>query len=431
MDSQLSFEIVFRAPLGEMYSDVAYLSFIRAPLLKNCSYVIMRINLTPILIQQMINDLNNNIFEDYKLEIYSIDQGVKNKPVTIIFNKLFKVLYVKPLEPLKFDKSVYPCYLVLSNPFFHYMSTANTYNTILESKTAFEAIEDFESFIKDTHGHIFKVRHIGTNAELNTYKYEQLLIKAKNDLSVPTYVINTFKPFNSFNFYFFDDFYIGDDSDNQITCHYINIFDRFNLRNFNTSVYGDIAATSTKLATYPISDQFLNLDKEDQTITVLNREVKYNTKKSFRSNIPKHSSSSRINETEIVKDRVVKIGEYIDPIQKNSFGKSSQHANIYSPDDPDAAIKRFDKFKEFFLKKIDTIQIYETTNCIPDWCQFGRLYNLDSDDSMAFIYTPINIVNIFVRNNIKEHYCTHVVRYSMLKFIDEDVDSSFWKNRSS
>jgi hypothetical protein len=429
MESQLNFEIVFRAPLGEIYSDISYLSFIRTPLLKNCSYVIMRINLTPILIQQIINDLNNNIFEDFKIEIYSINETNKN-PSVIVFNKLFKVLYAKCLEPLKFDKSLYPCYLILSNPFFHYMSTANTFNNILESKTGYDAIKDFETSIQKTHGKIFKSRHIGTNSEINSYIYEQILVKTKNDLDVPTYIINTYKPFNSFNFYFFDDFYITDDSDTEIACHYINIHNTNNLKNFDVSEYADITVSSTKLHAIPISDQFLKLDKEDQTITILNREAKYNTQKSFKSKLPKHSSISKLNETAIIENRNMQVGEYISPIQKTSTSTPSQHVNIYAPDDSDSAILRFNKFKDFFLKKIDSIQIYETTNCLPDWCQFGRVYNLDKDDPSSFVYTPMNIVNMFVRNNLKEHYCSHVVRYSMLKFINEDVDYSFWKTRS-
>lgn len=429
MESQLNFEIVFRAPLGEIYSDVSYLSFIRTPLLKNCSYTIMRINLTPILIQQMINDLNNNIFEDYKIEIYSIDDD--KKPSIIVFNKLFKVLYVKCLEPLKFDKTSYPCYVILCNPFFHYMTTANTFNNILESKTGYDAIKDFETSIKQNHGDIFKSRHIGTKSEINPYIYEQMLIKTKSDLDVPNYIINTYKPFNSFNFYFFDDFYITEDSDTEIACHYINIHNIKNLKNFDISTQSDITIASTKLYAIPISDQFLKLDKEDQTITILNREAKYNTKKSFKSKLPKHSSPSKLNDTKIVEGRNMMVGEYVDPIQKSSSSKSSQHTNIYAPDDSESAILRFNKFKDFFLKKIDAIQIYETTNCLPDWCQFGRVYNLDENDPTEFIYTPINIVNIFVRNNLKEHYCSHVVRYSMLKFISENVDHSFWKTRSA
>lgn len=430
METQLNFEIIFRAPLGEMYTDITYLSFIRTPLLKNCSYAIMRINLTPVLIQQMINDLNNNIFADYQIEIYSIDDASNIKPVTVIFNKLFKVLYVKPLEPLKFDKALYPCYLVLSNPFFHYMSTTNAYNCILENKTAYNSIQSFEDFIKNTYGDIFKIRHIGTKTNVNKYKYDQLLIKAKNDLNVPTYLINTFKPFNSFNFYFFDDFHIDNESDNEITCHYINVVGKDNLNQFDITSYADIAATSTKLDIYPMSDQFLNLDKVDQTITILNRDSKYNTKKSIKSNIPKHTSSGKINDVEIVKDRVIKVGEYVNPIQKKSFNNSSQHVNIYSPDDSNNAMDRFNKFKDFFLNKLDSIQFYETTSCLPDWCQFGRSYNLDSEDPTSYIYTPISIVNMFVRNNIKEHYCTHIVRYSMLKFINETVKSSFWNSDS-
>jgi hypothetical protein len=56
---------------------------------------------------------------------------------------------------------------------------------------------------------------------------------------------------------------------------------------------------------------------------------------------------------------------------------------------------------------------------------------MDLEDSTSFLYTPINIVNIFARANMKEHYCSHLVRYSMLKFIEEDVSASYWKGVST
>ena len=427
MDSQLKYEVILRAPLGEMYNDILYLCFIRAPLVKHSSYSILRISLPPILVQQMVNDLSNNIYQDFSIEIYSIDESDENKPFKTLFNKLFKVLFVKPLEPVKFDKQTLQCYVVLANPFIHYMSTANTYNTILEGMTGYEAIQQFEDFIKETHGDIFKFNHIATKSEVNDYKYEQLLIKAPNDLSVPLYIINTFKPFNSFNLYFFDDFYLSDDSDKELVCHYLNFFDPNQIQTFDVSQWADISATTKKLSQLPITDQHLNLDKIDQTFTITNREIKYNTQKSTKSQIIKHSQSTNVMDEQLVKDRSVKTGKFIAPIQRNNVRQSSQHANIYSPDEPERALYRFDFLKEYYMKKLDIIQVYETTNCLPDWCQFGKRYNMDQEEVGLFLYTPINIVNMFVRANIKENYCTHLVRYSMLKFIDDsDVDFSYW-----
>ncbi len=423
MSTQLKFEVVLRAPLGEMYNDVINLCFVRAPLLKLSSFAVLQINLTPILIQQMINDLSNNIYQDFKLEIYTIDER-SSKPVTLLFSKLFKILFAKPLEPLTFDKQAYACKLILSNPFIHYMSTTNTYNTILENKTGYEAIQDFESFLTKTHGNLFKFRHIGINEQLNKFKYEQLLIKSVNDLNVPSYIINTYKPFNSFNCYFFDDFYIADDSDNEITCHYLNIFNKDQLTQFDILEKGqDIVFSTKKLAQQPISDQFLNLDKIDQTVTVTNREMLYHTKKSIKSKIIKHQSSSVLSET-VTGGRETQIADSTNPIQRNDLNQSTQHVNIYSPDDIQATVDRFTNLKEFFMTKIDCFQIFETNHCMPDWCQFGLLYDMDSSDQEQnlFVYTPLSIVNVFYRTNEKEHYCAHMVRSNMLKFIDGDIE---------
>jgi hypothetical protein len=315
----------------------------------------------------------------------------------------------------------------MANPFFHYMSSTNTYNKILEGKTAYDAVKDFEEFIKGSHGDIFKFRHIGTSSEVNDYKYEQMLIKTPNDLCVPVYLINTFKPFNSFNFYFFDDFHISDDSEKEISCHYLNIFDKQQFKTFDIKLFGDINGSTKKLKVSTVSDQGLNLDKNKHTVTITNREIRYKTTKSFESDLPKHSTGGSLNNEQLIADRNVKIGQYSSPIERNRFNQSSQHINIYAPDTEENAVYRFDNFKEFFMKKLDSIQIYETNNCLPDWCQFGHIYNMDLEDSTSFLHTPINIVNIFTRVNIKENFCSHLVRYSMLKFIDEDVSASYWR----
>src|SRR6056297_1919933 len=112
MDKQLKFEIIFRAPLGEIYADVIHLAFVRSPLVKNASFVMLKINLPPVVIQQMYNDLSNNIYQDTNIEIYNINEQ-NNKPVTLIFSKLFKILHISTSEPLSFTKQTYQCELVL------------------------------------------------------------------------------------------------------------------------------------------------------------------------------------------------------------------------------------------------------------------------------------------------------------------------------
>jgi hypothetical protein len=154
----------------------------------------------------------------------------------------------------------------------------------------------------------------------------------------------------------------------------------------------------------------------------------YSTQKSFKSSLPKHPQKVTTKNQELVKDRFIKTGEFIDPIQASKNSQSSQHANLYSPDDPTNALYRFELLKKFFMTKLDYIQVYETSNCLPDWCQFGKRYNMDIEDSSSYIFTPINIVNIFTRTSLKEKYCKHLARYSMLKFIiGEEPDYSFWK----
>ena len=426
MNIQLKYDIVFRAPLGEINSDVQFLAFIRAPLVKLSSFVLLKINLSPIFTQEIINDLSNNIFADYNLEIYSVDESDNNKPVEKLFNKSYKIMSIEPTEPILFNKQNISSYIVLVNPFVHYMSTTNTYNVILENRTAYDAIKDYEDFIKKQYGDIFYFNHVSSNFGLNKFKYEQILIKTNSDLSVPLYLINTYKPFDSFNFYFFDDFNLDENSESEITCHYINLFDKDRIRKFDINRYSDIAGTTKKLGTFPLSDQALSLDKLDQTFTILNKEILYDTIKVTKSSVPKKGSKPQTSTSEIIEDRSIKVGDFINPTQIQKVGKSSQHANLYAPDSHKNAINRFDKFKEFFMKQIDYIQVFETTDCLPDWCKFGRIYNMGNIQETEYQYTPLCIFNIFVRTNAKESYCKHLMRYSMLKYINEDVKFSYF-----
>jgi hypothetical protein len=426
MNIQLKYDIVFRTPFGEVNSDIQFLTFVRAPLVKLSSFAILKINLSPTLIQQMINDLTNNIFVDYSLEIYTVDEARDDIPVEKLFNKTFKVVNVESTEPIIFDKQSISCYLVLVNPFIHYMSTTNTFNVILENITAFDAIKEFEKFIKDQYGNIFNFNSIASSYGLNKFKYEQILVKTNSDLSVPVHLINTYKPFDSFNFYFFDDFYLDEDNESEITCHHINLFDKDRLRKIDVTQFIDVMGTTKKLDVHPLSDQKLSLDKLDQTFTVLNREMLYSTTKQTQSKIPKRGSAAESKTATITDNRIIKVGNFVAPSQIQTIDKSSQHANIYSPDSVDNAINRFEIFRDFFMKHIEHIQTFESTECLPDWCKFGHLYNMGNLEETEYQYTPLCIFNMFVRINIKETYCQHMSRYSMLKYLDEDAEYSYF-----
>lgn len=427
MNIQLKYDIVFRTPTGDINSDIQFLTFVRAPLVKHSSFAILKINIPTILTQQMINDLTNNIFDDYSLEIYTVDESRDDKKVEKLFNKTYKVMFVETTEPILFDKQNMTVYIVLMNPFIHYMSTTNTYNIILNNVTGYEAIQEYEEFIKKQYGNIFHFNHVVSNYSLNKFKYEQILVKTNSDLSVPVHLINTYKPFDSFNFYFFDDFNIDEDNDSEITCHYINLFDKDRIRKLDVSKYTDVLGTTKKLETFPLSDQNLDLDKIDQTFTILNREMLYQTQKNTNSNVPKRGSKTEVKNSKIIEQREVKVGNFVSPIQIKRVSKSSQHANIYSPDSPKQAMYRFQLFREFFMKHIEHIQVFESTECLPDWCKFGRLYNMGTIDETTYQYTPLCIFNIFVRINIKESFCKHLARYSMLKYLNEDIDYSYFK----
>jgi len=232
-DYEIGFE---NTETKEYYYDILQCAFFRTPLIKQASYTILKINLPPLLIQYILNDINNNNHYNklkFNLVIYLVDREKRYKRVKKVYYKNFVVINLELLENFLPNKDRLSCRLLLVNPVLHYMNNTNTFNKIFENITAYEAIEKYESFLKQTYGDTFYINHISPDVNKSTFKYEQMLIKIKNDMNVPTEIINTYKPFHTFNYYFFDDFYISDECDKDISCTFLNLYDRTKLRQFD------------------------------------------------------------------------------------------------------------------------------------------------------------------------------------------------------
>ena len=406
----------------EYYHDVLFCAFIRTPIYKQASYCVLQINLTPIVYKLIQDDINSNKNTKFNLVLYLIDRKKDYQRIKQIFYKNYMVLSIRAEESVTLDKKRIVCRLLLVDPILYYMETTNTYNRILNNVTAYQALQDFEKFIKSTYGDTFHFNHVGCNNLVNNYIYEQILIKIKNDLNVPTHIIQTYKPFHSFNYYFFDDFNLSEKNDKNIDCIYLNLTDKNQLETFDVVEGGDILQGLKRVKNSKISDTNFQVFQDNSSINFNEYRMIYQNVKSIQSEVPKQTTV-KVDQTQLdfskTKDRTIKIPKSTSIMtakNKNKIPQSSQFNTIYAPDNVSNAKIRFDTAKKMFEDTFEMFVQFEANNTLPDWLQFGLLYNLEVDDPTNFCYTPFSIINIFQRKIMKENYLNHIVKFNCLKF---------------
>ena len=404
----------------EYYHDVSYCSFLRTPIFKQATYCILQINLPPILLHQIRNDISDTNHPKFNLTIYLVDRQNDYNRIKQIFYKNYLVLNIKATERETADKKRIQCKLILVNPILYYMNNNNTYNIILKNKTAYQAIQDYEQFIKKIYGNTFYSNHIIDQNNINNYIYEQILIRTINDLNVPTELINVYKPFHSFNYYFFDDFNLSSKCDKDISCTYLNLFNKDVLTKFDINEFAEICQNLKMIKTVQLNDNNYELTKNSESFNFNHQEIVYESDKSVSSSVPKQDTQTS-EETELVektdrKINLVKSSNLNIGKNENPISQSSQQTIIYSPDSIENSKLRYKKAKELLNKKFENLSLFESINSYPDWLQFGKLYNFELDDQASFYYTPFSIINIFQRKVEKEHYLNHIIKFSCLKF---------------
>ena len=101
-------------------------------------------------------------------------------------------------------------------------------------------------------------------------------------------------------------------------------------------------------------------------------------------------------------------------LSKQTIQQSSTASKIYVPDSLDQAIKRFENNKNQILKNIRRIVMIEITNGLPNFPEFGKKYDIEKKGN--FKYTPLAIINNFIRKVDKEHFCSLINQTMMINF---------------
>lgn len=406
----------------QVINDVQSFVVYRCPIIKTASFAILKLSLklTNYLILQ--DSLRNNELPIIPINIYEIDSDKRDKGemgthIHHFCTKNYVVLQTTTIEPFQIDAAYISCILYLVNPIFHYLNSNNSFNKILENITANDAIVQFESFLDSNYETAaFDFQHIGNDYALNTYTYEQILARVSNDLMVPSTLIQTYKPFNTFAFYFFDDFRLDCNTAADITNYYINIGnkDYFKQRDITDDNYIDVTAELTMVSTHNVIDSFNELLQKNASLMIEGSNINIETAKATGTvDVP--AVKSEIVEDTISTGRTIKS---IFTTVSEKVKQPTERTIIYASDDITNASERYKKVSEQLRNTIHSIDTYAIKNCMFDIFQFGLIYNLQLYNKSSFVFTPLSIINIFSRDAGKHPIIRHNSKIQFIKFKD-------------
>ena len=435
-------------------TDFHYIAFIRDPIAKQATYIDMQAMVPIATLTVIETEISNGRFPQYELTgnlIKDIDVSNENgENIQKVFYKTFVVVISisKQKDNISSDRptgeGAIPVRMLLANPIAYQMFKNTGFNKVLTPYTlpddpdndnpvliALETIinnsfnpqsddsklTSFMDYVRKKYAGSIETKDIkqivlADKAKVNLHHWGQITIPPTlPEINVPEYIINTYKPFTTSSYWFFDSFNFGNYDNNSapengiipiwaiLICFYncINIFKKVDI-----SKDSDIMSFTHLLGTAPFADTMGILNRPNAMVNFIGPNM--TQKLETFGEPPKVLKSDNTYETQ--ESRMTSL-------------------KIYYPDNIDSAKDRITDSIELFLKHIDCIEFYETTNTTPDWLQFGKLYNLEKDPETGinlntYIHTPIYIANIFKRRQTRDATLECINKYSMLRLVNKD-----------
>ncbi|MDD4081810.1 MAG: hypothetical protein PHD05_00350 [Sphaerochaetaceae bacterium] len=251
---------------------------------------------------------------------------------------------------------------------------------------------------------------LGDRANLNYTNYNQISVPSTiPEINVAEYLINTYKPFNTPSYWFLD--------------------------TFNFTNYEGSGTLTGKIPIWAILINFFNcintFKKEDISINyitmiyahLLKREEFidsfgiFNRPNAIVNFVGSDMTTSQLKMGELPKTLLTDNSSVTQDSRETSF-------RIYYPDSVRFAKNRLVACRKLFTDQIEQIEFFETPQSDPMWLQFGKLYNIEYDETtyenkFKFIHTPIVILNIFKRRQIKDDTMENINKYAMLRLVAE------------
>jgi len=444
---------------GEEFDDVILCSCIKAPFYKKASFWMLKINISALIAQQLLNELSSNTTRKFELNIYETknDASMNNIPLQLVHKKTYKCVHAITADGgYKVNMEDQNCELIITLVDFilYDLFTKKSFNRKFDNITAFNVIvEEYEKkFLSDRYGKdTFKFNHVGfsdTNPpdEVNTFKHEELLVAAKNDLQVTDFLLYNKKATNTPSFYFFDDFHLSKDvKKTPITCHFVSLNDCQKFEKFDIRKAYDTLYASSILKEIPISDVFQNIIGGYDSIVIRSNNMiatrQDENRPLFHPRIIQFDSEKQ-KEYSINDDRKVNFVEVNDDdiIRENEgdISKSNdrqKHLVFYSQDDVTNTTERLKNYTVFIEGRIKQFVIVQIQDCFCDLMQFGKVYNFDanmglekSEDSSRpekYVFVPIAIENIFYKDGDSKRV-KHVVKTLMVEYYYNFSEGCEW-----
>jgi hypothetical protein len=420
--SPADYEIVVTINEEEV-NDIQTFIVYRCAITKTASFAILRINLKLESYLILEDDIRNSTFPTVPLKIYEVDG--KDRSANNLGNRIkhfctknYNIIQIEANETVRIDSAYISCTLYLVNPILHYLNSNNSFNKIIPTTTALDAINDFESFLKSNYGNdAFQFKKVGDSYKINNYIYEHILSRNENDLIVPLTLIQNYKPFHTYAFYFFDDFRLDDESEADIVGYLINIGnkDNFKRRDIAEDKYIDVTSQLQLMKSYSVTDSFNEMVKSNPSIVLKGKNINYESVKAVGTVDVPNVNVESLEET-IITGRTVKSIHVTISTQPK---KPTERVILYAPDNINNAIDRYNNVADQLRTQIHSIDSYRSKNCGFDVFQFGLIYNIQLNNKSSFVFTPLSIINIFERQTGPNALMQHNTELQFIKFKDD------------
>jgi hypothetical protein len=395
----------------------------RLPLIKIASFSLLTLPLPPQFYVKIDKDLQENSFPDVRItfnlaDMTQPDGNQSYKKLAAGFSYTCKIIHAVPRTHFTSQTKVVPVSLYLAQTVIHSMMLGNSFNKIFNDVTAMQALEKFEGGMKKRFGSAISFQKLTVPENLSKFKYDNILLKSANDLTIPSVMHTTYKPINNFSYYFFDDF----DSDNTPVVGRLRDLSKplgEKWKIFEDEDKYDISRTLRSKGKIQIADRQEAFKKNfnDASTFVRNNksEIKMN-KNDSKVEVPNlkiQSEKGLIYDAKRKRPTTSNIAQ-VTSVKQDNY----KHLSYYTPDDLDLAKTRNDNFYKFVNDYTESLYKYEVYESHIDAIQLYRQYTLDQTDLKSF-FVPINIINIFSRINPHETPVSHTAQFQTIKYPDE------------
>lgn len=391
----------------------------RMPIIKTASFSLLTLALPPQFYAKINEDLQKNRFPDIRITFNLADmtcpEGNESyKKLAAGISYTGKIMHAVPRTHMTSQSKVVPVSLYLAQTIIHSMMLGNSYNKIFNNITAMGALAKFEGAMTQRFAPNIEFKKL--IGETNSFSYDNILLKSDNDLNIPTVIQTTYKPINTFSYYFFDDFDSCCGKSVVGRLHDLSEPRGEKWKIFEDEDKYDISRTLRFKGQVHIDDKQEAFRKNfsDSSTFIRNNKSEIKVAKNMKpveiTNISVKTEKGYIYDAKEKREVSNKIGQ-INKQQKDNY----KHNSYYTPDALTLAKPRNDNFYKFLSGITEAIYKFEVYESHIDAIQFYRQYTLDQTDLKSF-YVPIQIVNVFARVNPHETPVSHTAQFQAIKY---------------